>query len=165
MEFANRLAQSYNLKERVSFQQMNAQELKYPDNMFDVVIGKGVLHHIAKYPGTAEELLRIMKPGARAIFLENLGNGPVWRAIRRLPMGTTNFGDINLSNDYLKDWAKPFSKCKIRGFHVLFMAKRFFFIREEKENSPIRKGHRFSSVPWFFTRMMLTAAYLVDEIL
>ena len=133
--------------------------------MFDVVIGKGVLHHIAKYPGTAEELLRIMKPGARAIFLENLGNGPVWRAIRRLTMGTTNFGDINLSNDYLKDWAKPFSKCKIRGFHVLFMAKRFFFIREEKENSPIRKGHRFSSVPWFFTRMMLTAAYLVDEIL
>ena len=45
---ARRLALSCGLNERAFFQQMNAQDLKYSDEMFSLPFGKGVLHHISK---------------------------------------------------------------------------------------------------------------------
>ena len=164
IEFAQRLAQSCGLQDRVFFQVMNAQSLKYPNEKFGLVVGHGVLHHISKYPGTASELYRVMKPGATAIFLENLGNGPIWRLIRRITMGDTDFGDINLSTEYLKDWSSSFSGFKIRGFHVLFMAKRFCFIRRDEEDGTVEKNNRFKGLPWWLIRMFLSGCYFFDEL-
>lgn len=165
VEFAQQLAASSNVQKQVSFEQMNAQSLRYPDGKFGLVVGHGVLHHIAKYPGTAAELYRVMKPGGTAIFLENLGNGPVWRMIRKLTMGDTDLGDLNLSTAYLKEWASSFSEVKIQGFNVLSMSKRFFFIREESLDGNVRKANRFNGLPWFLVRMFLSGLYLIDEVL
>src|SRR5712664_3756530 len=51
------------------FEQMDAEDLRYPDSFFDLVVGFGVLHHVIKYPKAASHLHRILKPGGRAIFL------------------------------------------------------------------------------------------------
>jgi len=37
------------LREKIQLDVMNATRLAYPDNSFDIVIGKGVLHHVIKY--------------------------------------------------------------------------------------------------------------------
>jgi len=164
IQFGKKLVASCNLQDRVFFQQMNAQSLDYPDDRFFMVVGKGVLHHISKYPGTATELFRIMKPGAVAVFLENLGNGLIWKKIRQHTMGNTDLGDINITTDWLKEWASPFKEMKLKGFHLLFMAKRLFLIREEKTDGFIVKKRRFDGILWLFVQILLSGCYLFDEL-
>jgi SAM-dependent methyltransferase len=165
IELGQRLVKTCSLQDKIFLQQMNAQELKYPSEKFALVIGKGVLHHISKYPGTSSELHRVMKPGAVAIFLENLGNGPVWETIRRISMGDTELGDIDITTKWLREWTTPFQDFKLRGFHLLFMAKRFCFIREEKGDGSVCKRNRFSGFPWLLIKALLTGCYLFDELL
>ena len=46
----------------------DAEELPYPDESFDVVIGHAVLHHIPDLGLTFREILRVLKPGGRFVF-------------------------------------------------------------------------------------------------
>lgn len=44
-----------------------------PDAGFDLVLGKFILHHVDIHSG-ARELRRLLRPGGRAIFIENAGD-------------------------------------------------------------------------------------------
>lgn len=141
-----RMVDQARLGSRVTLAATNTQHLEYADETFASAVGHGVLHHIAKYPGTAEELHRVMKPGSRAVFLENLGNGP-WRLMRRWTMLSTEneqFGDINLTTRFLKDWASPFRAVRIRGFDLALMSKRLAFVRDERPDGTVGKRCRFN---------------------
>lgn len=159
----NAMAAGLNLGNRVTLAQANAQELPYPDNHFASVVGHGVLHHIAKYANTASELHRVMQPGASAVFLENLGNGP-WRLVRRWTMlskENEQFGDINLTTGFLRNWAGQFSSVHIRGINLAFMAKRLFFVRRENPDGTVVKASRTNPV----SRALLSGLWLTDEVL
>jgi SAM-dependent methyltransferase len=58
------------------FLAMNAEEMEFPDNRFDLIYGHGILHHLdlAKCYG---EIHRTLKPGGHAVFMEPLGHNPV----------------------------------------------------------------------------------------
>lgn len=72
-----------------------AEDLPFPDESFDLVIGHAVLHHIPDLDRAAAELLRVLRPGGTAVFCgEPSANGdrlaawpkrgavlaaPVWR--------------------------------------------------------------------------------------
>ena len=47
-----------------------------PDEEFDLVLGKFILHHVDVDEG-ARELRRLLRPGGRAIFIENSGDNPL----------------------------------------------------------------------------------------
>lgn len=63
---------------------MDAADMDYEDNTFDLVVGHGILHHILNYEKTIPEILRVLKPGGRAIFNEPLGINPFINCYRRL---------------------------------------------------------------------------------
>ena len=70
------------VSDSVNFSIMDATHLAFPDNTFDYVISKSVLvftDHIL----TAKECYRVLKPGGKAIFIENMQHHPAVRLYRK----------------------------------------------------------------------------------
>jgi ubiquinone/menaquinone biosynthesis C-methylase UbiE len=92
----------------IRFDEAAAAALPYGDEEFDIAVGVAALHHVIKYPGTADELLRVMRPGGVVIFTENFGHNPLLEFARRLSMRELE-GSVEI---------EPYS--------LLLMAKRAF---------------------------------------
>ena len=71
------------LQDNLHFRQMNAEALDFEDGSFDLVCGSGILHHLDLDRAVAE-VLRILRPGGRAVFFEPLGHNPFINLYRRL---------------------------------------------------------------------------------
>ena len=65
--------------DRITLQVMDAADLGYASNTFDLVIGRAVLHHVIKYPRVFAEIHRVLRPGGSAWFMEGLADFPLWR--------------------------------------------------------------------------------------
>lgn len=69
--------------ERYEFRVMDAHALDFPSDMFDLAIGRGILHHLD--PDVAlDELHRVLKPDARLLLQEPLADHPLLKVFRRL---------------------------------------------------------------------------------
>jgi len=66
LEIAQSLAERENLN--VQYQQMTAEKLKYPDNFFDCVLARDILHHV-DIPTTMQEIVRVSSN--KALFVVN----------------------------------------------------------------------------------------------
>ncbi len=85
----------------------DAEDVPYPDNHFDLVIGHAVLHHIPDVEQALREALRVLKPGGRFVFCgEPTKRGDViarklsqltWKATSRVSHWPT----------FRKRWARP----------------------------------------------------------
>ena len=71
-------AAEHNVVASIDFALMDAMDLAFPDNTFDFIISKSVL--VFTEPAqTAQECYRVLKPGGKAIFIENMRHHPaVW---------------------------------------------------------------------------------------
>jgi SAM-dependent methyltransferase len=104
--------------EGVEFRQLNAESLDLPDDSFDLVCGTGILHHLDLERAYAE-IVRTLRPGGTAVFIEPLGHNPLINRFRsRTPSLRTEdehplrTGDLELARSYFDevDW---------RAFHLL----------------------------------------------
>ena len=59
--------------------------LCFPDNFFDLVFGKGVLHHL-DLAHAAREMYRVLKPGGVAIMFDPLGENRLLEWARNCPL-------------------------------------------------------------------------------
>lgn len=75
-EAVRNLARRLGLRDQIHVQAMPFEQLRYPDEFFDLAYGAAILHHIDLGAG-ARELRRVLKPGGRAAFVEPLGTNPV----------------------------------------------------------------------------------------
>lgn len=79
------------------------EALPYPDNFFDLILSHEVLEHVADDRQSAAEIVRVLKPGGRAvIFVPNLGypfetHGIYWR-------GEYSFGNKPFVNYLPRAW-------------------------------------------------------------
>lgn len=125
---AGSLAERSGVSSRVSIAAMDGEAIAYRDHAFDLVVGKSVMHHTIKYPKTASELHRIMKPGSLAIFKENLGNSPILRLARFFTMKVFgDHGDVNITSGQLRHYASAFRSIEIDAWSFLFMGKRLLW--------------------------------------
>lgn len=79
--------------------QLNAEELDFVPESFDLIVGTGVLHHLLSPDKTLEGCARILKRGGYAIFFEPFENGNailciVYRAILSDPRQTEIAEDV-----------------------------------------------------------------------
>ncbi len=112
---------------QIRFDVADAAALPYEGDEFDIAVGVGALHHVIKYPGTADELLRVLRPGGLALFTENLGDNPLLELGRRLSMRELEgAGDMILTEAAIRQWASGFGSVEIEPYSLLFMAKRAF---------------------------------------
>ena len=80
---ARTLAREEGLQDKLTFEVMNAEQLEFPDNHFDIVYGNSILHHL-DLDNTCHELIRVLKPEGRAIFREPLGHNLLINLYRKL---------------------------------------------------------------------------------
>lgn len=61
----------------------DAHRLPFADGSFDVVCGRSIVHHLAMDDAVGE-IARVLRPGGYGIFLEPLGDNPIWKLGRLL---------------------------------------------------------------------------------
>lgn len=133
---ADEIAGRYRLA--AQFQQMDAEDLQYPDNFFDLVIGFGVLHHVIKYSGASFHLNRVMKPNAKGVFIESLWDNPLINFVRRFTTADAEAGDAALTERGLRDFCREFSHLQLEKRHLLYMLKRLAKPPERNLAEPLR---------------------------
>lgn len=79
---ANMRAERLGLQQ-ARFRVMNAEALDYPEASFDLVYGRGILHHLVLERAFAE-IARVLRPGGLAVFTEPMGHNPLLNLYRRL---------------------------------------------------------------------------------
>ncbi len=68
--------------ERCDFRAMDAHQLDFPDQSFDLVVGYGILHHLD--PQIAfKEIHRVLKPQGRVLLQEPLADNPLLKIFRK----------------------------------------------------------------------------------
>lgn len=101
----------------VTFQVMNAEELAFEEETFDMICGSGILHHLQLDKAYAE-ISRTLKPGGSAVFLEPLGHNFLINMYRnRTPELRTADEHPLLINDLLL-LGNYFESVDIKYFHL-----------------------------------------------
>ena len=68
---------------KFDFFAMDAHDLKFKDETFDLVIGRGILHHL-DFNIAIQEVKRVLKKDGKAYFQEPLGDNPLLKLFRLL---------------------------------------------------------------------------------
>lgn len=82
-ELKNGKKHSEDVNFEINFHLMDANNLTFEDQKFDVVIGGAILHHL-DIEKSLHHVYRVLKPGGIIIFLEPLNMNPLYRLYRRL---------------------------------------------------------------------------------
>jgi SAM-dependent methyltransferase len=82
---AEELAASYHVDDRTHFSAGQAEQLNYPSDYFDTIVGIDILHHVEIKPAMSE-CLRVLKPGGVAIFKEPI-EAPWFDRLRNTRLG------------------------------------------------------------------------------
>lgn len=105
---------------RVFFRHLAAEDIDYPDESFDVVLGKAILHH-TDMEKTSRQLARVLRPGGEAYFLEPLGHNPFLNLFRKLTPGMRTPTETPLRMKDLDVFRQHFGSVSYHGFHLLAM--------------------------------------------
>lgn len=126
-DVAIELAKEEALRQGVNpeFKVMNAEKLEFPDATFDRIIGSAIIHHLELHQAY-QELVRCLKNGGEAVFIEPLGHNPLINFYRWLtPKYRTEdehplkLQDIALARQY-------FNKVDVSYYHMLSIAAVVF---------------------------------------
>jgi ubiquinone/menaquinone biosynthesis C-methylase UbiE len=109
--------------DRCAIQVMDAEDLSFADNTFDVIVCSGVLHHLdldQAYP----ELARVLKPTGIILCIEAIAHNPVFRLYRkRTPKLRTAWEvDHILGRQDVRKAKTYFESVDIRFFHLCTVA-------------------------------------------
>jgi 2-polyprenyl-3-methyl-5-hydroxy-6-metoxy-1,4-benzoquinol methylase len=149
---ANQVARRYGLS--AQFEQMDAEDLRYADRSFDLVIGFGVLHHVIKYPRAGSQLFRVLAPGGRAVFHETLWDNPLINFARRFTSEHADAGDAHLTDKYIREFCRDFSQVRLEKRHLLYMLKRLAKLPYSELGAPINPRPFWRAVKLLDTQIL-----------
>ena len=97
---------------------MDAENLKFNDNSFDLVYGSGILHHLSIEKAIVE-IKRVLKKDGRAIFYEPLGHNILINFFRSLTPGLRSEDEHPLLINDLELIKEHFPLTKFHYFYFL----------------------------------------------
>lgn len=113
----------------INYQVMNAEEMTYPDDSFDVIYGTGILHHL-DLEKALESISKKLKKGGQAVFIEPLGHNLFINGYRnRTPDIRTDdehpllIKDFDLAKRFFNDLDVRYFYLTTLGLPVLFKDK------------------------------------------
>lgn len=105
-------------QDRIEFIQMDCTNLDYPDETFDVIYGRAILHHLDLTEAN-QELLRVLKKDGVAVFIEPLGMNPIINLYRRLTPNMRTVDEKPLNYDDINNLANGFSSVTYKEMTLL----------------------------------------------
>ena len=103
--------------ENISFRVMDAEQLEFADNSFDLVCGSAILHHLdleRAYAGLA----RVLRPTGTALFVEPLGHNPIINLYRNRTPSLRTVDEHPLLFDDLKQADRWFGNVRARFYYL-----------------------------------------------
>ena len=129
---ATNLAKEAKVDEKCTFELMDAENLTYEDNSFDVIHEYGALHHV-DLEASLKEASRVLKPNGSFICTEALRHNPFIHWYRKKTMHLRTEWEVEhilRVQDILKG-KKYFNKVNIKYFHLFALGaipfRKFFF--------------------------------------
>jgi ubiquinone/menaquinone biosynthesis C-methylase UbiE len=101
----------------VQFIEMNAEELEFENETFDLIFGNSILHHL-NVEQSYNEIIRVLKPGGRAIFYEPLGHNYFINLFRKLTPQMRTEDEHPLKMHDIKLAEKYFKNVRVQYFHL-----------------------------------------------
>lgn len=135
--------------ENVHLAVMNAESMDFEDNAFDVVCGKGIIHHL-NTEAAYKEVARVLKPGGRAIFIEPMGHNPFINLYRRLTpnMRTEDEHPLLISEVQMAD--RYFGDVKTEYQHITSILSAFIPVK----GLHTAVFHLFNSIDKIITKVL-----------
>lgn len=123
----------------VGFQHESFEALPFPDESFDLAFGAFILHHV-DISRAVKEVHRILRPGGRAVFIENSDRNRLLMLSRRYlvgKMGIPKYGDDDeehpLTSDDLERAKQDFSGITtVHHTDLLFFRLADFYMFEKR---------------------------------
>jgi ubiquinone/menaquinone biosynthesis C-methylase UbiE len=123
---SRRRAELNGVQDAITFRVAAAERLPYEDAVFDIAVGKAVLHHL-EADLAQPELLRVLKPAGRGAFAEPLGTNPLItfsRAYIPYPGKHPRGADRPLTYKDIHDWSADFSEFSHQETQLFSMLER-----------------------------------------
>jgi SAM-dependent methyltransferase len=114
-------ANANNRNPNARFFVMDAMNMSFEDNSFDLVYGSGIIHHIDVVK-SAQEIKRILRPGGKAVFWEPLGLNPVINLYRKMTPAARTIDEHPLVPSDFANLRAIFGKVDIEYHGLLSLA-------------------------------------------
>jgi len=133
VETARRISGRYGLT--IEGKVLNAMELDFPDNTFDVVYASNILHHVQE-DRVLSEIHRVLKPGGLACMWEPLRHNPVINIYRMIARRVRTPDEHPLDIRFVHRVEGLFSEVKWDAFWIatLWILVRFFLVERVNPN-------------------------------
>lgn len=115
---------------------MNAMELEFPANTFDIVYAANLLHHLPQPRPTLQEIHRVLKPGGKLCFWDPLRHNPVINVYRLMATEVRTKDEMALDFDIVKFVRSLFQETVYDTFWLatLWIFLRFYLIERIHPN-------------------------------
>jgi ubiquinone/menaquinone biosynthesis C-methylase UbiE len=134
VETALKLAQVNGVK--VEGRVINAMDIDYPDNTFDIVYAANLLHHIPDPLVTIKEIHRVLKPGGKMCFWDPLRHNPVINVYRRIATEVRTEDETPLHINLVGEVERLFGTTRFDTFWIatLWIFLQFYLIEKVNPN-------------------------------
>ena len=126
VRLARKTAEDF-IPEQVDVQEMDASNLLYNDNSFDLLVGISILHHV-DIDKVSQGINRVLKPGGKAVFIEPLAHNPISNMGRRLTPSSRTPHEWPLSYSEIQRMGKQFSSVKCQEYALLTLLSSFVYL-------------------------------------
>lgn len=115
---------------------INAMDIDYPDDSFDIVYAANLLHHIPNPMIAIQEMHRVLKPGGKLCFWDPLRHNPVINVYRRMATDVRTDDETPLHINIVKEIKPLFSETRYNTFWLatLWIFLQFYLIERVHPN-------------------------------
>ena len=108
------------LDKSISFEVMDAENLKFKNNSFDIITASGMLHHTS-FEKVISESARVLKIGGEMFCIEPLAYNPIFQLYRRITphLRTKWEAEHILTKREISISKKYFQKIDLKFFHLI----------------------------------------------
>ena len=123
-------------QEILTFAAIDAHEIPFDDDSFDVIYGYAMVHHLPDLDRFFKSVMRVLKPGGRAVFMDD-AFAPIWHYSKQT-------------------WLKPLMKLSHKRTGISPEDYRFSMTGGFKEALLAARIEKAGGDPWFSRTSLLT---------
>ncbi|GAB4526025.1 MAG: hypothetical protein Tsb0014_05950 [Pleurocapsa sp.] len=124
IKIAEQEATNRKVDDKTSFRVMNAENLEFDPDSFDLICGSGILHHL-DLNLAVNSMTKVLQSDGKALFLEPLGHNILINLYRRLTPSIRSEDEHPLLAKDLAFFRQHFQQVNIQYFYLISLAASF----------------------------------------